>query len=277
MIIQLRPNPDKDTGLTVTKRAARILGEYPSVRLCIAPEFLSAMEEDLLPVCSSEGLEPDMYLVMGGDGSVIRTAHRAAEKGIPILSVNLGRMGYLCEVEPDRLSLLKKIPEGAYTLEKRSMLKLAWMRGETELLRRDGILNDVCVTRAVFSGIADFTVTADGGRTATYRADGAVIFTPTGSTGYAMSAGGPAMDPALSVIGCIPICPHAGQSRAILFRDTTVLELCNTCGFGGRLYLTSDGIGIAAMEPGDILRVEKSELYAALVRIDGNPKGDRLV
>lgn len=276
MIIQLRPNPDKDAGLAVTKRVAQILGDYSSVKLCIAPEFLPVME-GTASVSSSDGLEPDMYLVMGGDGSVIRTAHRAAERGIPILSVNLGRMGYLCEVETDQLALLKKIPEGLYTLENRAMLKLTWMRGSSVLLRKDGILNDVCLTRAVFSGIADFTVTADGVRKDTYRADGVVIFTPTGSTGYAMSAGGPAMDPALGVIGCIPICPHAGQSRAILFRDSTVLELCNTCGFGGKLYLTTDGIGTAAIEPGDVLRVEKSGLSAALVRIIGNPKGNRLV
>ena len=275
MIIQLRPNPDKDRELAVTNRAAAVLSRFPSVRLCISSEFLPMMDR-ALPLHGAEGLDPDMYLVMGGDGSVIRTAHRAAERGIPILSVNLGRMGYLCEIEPDRLDLLEQLPAGGYTLEERSMLKITWIRNETALLTKNCILNDVCLTRAVFSGIADFTVTADGVRTDTYRADGAVIFTPTGSTGYAMSAGGPVIDPALRMIGCIPICPHAGQSRAILFRDSTVLELRNACGFGGKLYLTADGIGIAAMEPGDVLRVEKSELHTSLVRINGNPKGCRL-
>ncbi len=198
----------------------------------------------------------DMIFTFGGDGTILRAARIAAPLGVPLLGVNLGRVGFLTEMNPwqaqERLPLFLK---GKYWIEKRSMLRAELWRGSS-MLDSFVALNDVVASRAALSRVVNCTLSANGHKVTTYVADGVIVATPTGSTAYSMAAGGPIMHPELRSIIITPIAPYLTIVKSLLLPDDNVLDL--HIDTDDEAFLTVDGQSHVALRNGDTVRVTTS-------------------
>lgn len=210
--------------------------------------------------------EADILVVFGGDGTILETARRAAQRGTPILGINLGRLGYMAELEMSDLDLLDRLFTGEYELEKRSMLRVELFSG-SELRSFCHALNDAVISNGSVSRMIELELSEGGVPVTTYRADGLIVATPTGSTAYSMSAGGAIVDPRVDCFCVTPICPHSFAARPMIFSDSSVLEVRNICAREKMLYLTVDGRMNFELYRNQIVRVTKSNIQTSLIRL----------
>lgn len=210
--------------------------------------------------------EADILIVFGGDGTILEAARRAAQRGTPILGINLGRLGYMAELELSELDLLDKLFTGEYELEKRSMLRVELFSG-SELRSFCYALNDAVISNGSVSRMIDLELSEGGVPVTTYRADGLIVATPTGSTAYSMSAGGAIVDPRVECFCVTPICPHSFAARPMIFSDSSVLEVRNICAREKMLYLTVDGRMNFELYRNQTVRITKSNLQTSLIRL----------
>lgn len=198
----------------------------------------------------------DMIFTFGGDGTILRAARIAAPLGVPLMGVNLGRVGFLTEMNPwqvqERIDLFL---EGKYWIEKRSMLKAELWRGN-EQVGEFVALNDVVASRAALSRVVNCTLSANGHKVTTYVADGVIVATPTGSTAYSMAAGGPIMHPELRSIVITPIAPYLTIVKSLLLPDDTIIDL--HIDTDDEAFLTVDGQSHVGLRDGDTMRVTTS-------------------
>lgn len=220
--------------------------------------------------------QADLMIVLGGDGTILEAARRAAVRGTPILGINLGRVGYMAELEMTELDLLAHLfdrttPEGfrpeAYEIEKRAMLNVELVDQTGEVRQTMYGLNDAVITNGSVARIVDIELCEGGIPVTTYRADGLIIATPTGSTAYSMSAGGPIADPRVRCLCVTPICPHSLAARPLIFPDSAILEVKNICQREKMLYLTVDGRTNCELYRGETVRITRSEMETNLVRL----------
>jgi len=218
----------------------------------------------------------DVIVILGGDGTILEAARRAVPAGKPMLGINLGRVGYMAELELSELDMLSDFVNGKYDLDERMMLKV-------ELLDKNGnsklvsfALNDAVISNGSVSRIIDLLLYERGLEVLRYRADGLIVATPTGSTAYSMSAGGAIVDPRLSCVCVTPICPHSFVSKPFVFPDDTKIEIKNICQREKVLFLTIDGKSNYEVAYGDVVRITKSDLKAKLIRIKKNDFYNRL-
>lgn len=210
--------------------------------------------------------EADILIVLGGDGTILEAARRAAQRGTPILGINLGRVGYMAELEAGELDQLGRLFSGDYTLEKRSMLRVELL-ADGELRSFCYALNDAVISNGSVSRIVEVELSEGGSRVATYRADGLIIATPTGSTAYSMSAGGAIVDPRVECFCVTPICPHSFIARPLIFADSATLEVRNICAREKMLYLTVDGRMNFELYRNQVVRITKSSMQTNLIRL----------
>ena len=275
MKIYVMPNPKKDIGLIYTERAIKELLSVKGNEVIISS--MHVLSPELEGRClrgEPEDSEYDVMLALGGDGSVIRASHHASKKGVPLLGINLGRMGYLCDIEPDEISVLKTLcdPQG-WMLEERMMLKIEQLRLGEPISAPKHVLNDVALTHGAVSKLIRLELFCNGTHAGKYGGDGLVVATPTGSTAYSLSAGGPIIDPNLSSICVTPICPHSLFSRSLIFGEGSVIEVANRCDMSGDLNVTLDGAGTFIPEVGDVIRITKSEMKTKLLRQKNKANG----
>lgn len=219
----------------------------------------------------------DMIIVLGGDGTIMESARKAALRRTPVLGINLGRVGYLAELEMNELHLLDHVMEGKYRLDERAMLNAEIISAGGHKTKQVGYaLNDAVISNGFVSRIIDLQLSEGGTFINNYRADGLIISTPTGSTAYSMSAGGPVADPRISCFCVTPVCPHMLSARPILFPDDAVLEVKHVCKREKVLYLTLDGKLNYELMRNDIVRITKSELKASIVRVKDRSFYDKL-
>ena len=211
--------------------------------------------------------EADILIVLGGDGTILEVARRASQRGTPILGINLGRLGYMAELELGELDLLDKLFDGSYTLERRSMLRVELLSANNELRSFCYALNDAVISNGSVSRIVDMELFEGGNPVTTYRADGLIIATPTGSTAYSMSAGGAIVDPRVSCVCVTPICPHSFIARPLIFSDDAVLDVRNICVREKMLYLTVDGRMNFELYRNQTVRILKSNMQTNLIRL----------
>ncbi len=209
----------------------------------------------------------DLLIVLGGDGSILEAARLAAPEGVPIVGVNLGRLGYMAEIEMDELHLLDTIVRGKYHVDERSMLKVEILRGGKEIVASAYALNDAVITNGSVARLVDLELREGGTVLSSYRADGLIFSTPTGSTAYSMSAGGPIIDPRQHCICVTPICSHSWGTRPLIFPDDAVLEAKNICEREKMLYLTIDGKANFELRRGDHVRIVRAEITTKLLRV----------
>lgn len=203
---------------------------------------------------------PDAIIAFGGDGTILRAIKCALELNAPILGVNAGRIGFLSEIEPEGFTqALKRLSEGDFSIDRRMMLECSV--NDSEPL---SCLNDVLLYKHSFSGVAEIEMKIDNMAVGSVFCDGVIVSTPTGSTGYSISAGGPIVAPELDVAILTPICPHTLTARPIIAPPDAVMELSmKTSG-----YLALDGENIGDVAENDVIRVVKSNEHVSFVRFD---------
>jgi NAD+ kinase len=206
----------------------------------------------------------DLLVVLGGDGTILRTVRFVSEYDIPIVGINLGEFGYLTEVNLNEMfSALELIVKGEYQTEKRMMLDITIYLG-TETVRHQSILNDVVITRGNLSRILNLETTVNERYLTTFRADGIIISTPTGSTAYNISAGGPIVFPEQDSFIINPICPFTLTNRPIIVPDSVEIKVI-TWTKGQGAILTLDGQVSYTMKSGDSMVIRKSPYVTNLV------------
>jgi len=216
--------------------------------------------------------DTECILVLGGDGTVLRTAKKVVEKRIPILGINLGTLGYLAEVDKNGIySALDKLLTDRYTVEERMMLKGAIYR-DGELVGEDIALNDVVILRHGHLRVVRFSVYVNDAFLTSYQADGIILSTATGSTGYSLSAGGPIVAPEARLMVMTAIAPHTLNSRSIILpadeRVTVEIGTEHTPAGITEVDACFDGDGEIKMQTGDRIDIERSELTTRIIKIN---------
>lgn len=223
-------------------------------------------EDDDALVAAAPGL--DMLITLGGDGTIVRAVHAVAAAGVPILGVNLGRLGFLAEVEPGRvLAVIPALLRGEYAIEERMMVRAELMRGEQVIWQADAI-NEVVLARGRVARSVDVSVEVDGRHMITFTADGVMVAGPTGSTAYSLAAGGPIVAPDLDCLIITPIAAHLTIARSIVIPAGRRLCLGYTRGY--EATLTADGHADVTLEHGDRIYHSASPVPARFVRLGGD-------
>ncbi len=209
---------------------------------------------------------PNLAIALGGDGTLLHAARRLRPHPVPLLGVNLGTLGFLAEISIAELyPRLDDVLAGRYELDRRTVLAAeVWRDGR--LLDHFDALNDIVVSKGTLARIIEFELTVNDDRVAEYRADGLIIATPTGSTAYSLSAGGPIVHPALAAWGITPICPHALTNRPLLVPDTARIEIVMRT-VADHTYLTLDGQEGVQLAPGDRIVCRKSADVVHLIHL----------
>ena len=210
----------------------------------------------------------DLLVVLGGDGTLIHAASLCREREVPILGVNLGTLGFLTEVPRERaFPLLEKALAGELTASRRLMLAVEVRRAEA-LLLSGVVLNDAVISKNALSRLATLEVSVDGRPATTYEADGLIVATPTGSTAYSLSAGGPVLAPDSGVFVVTPICPHVLTMRSMMVSDHSLIEITHNHATTD-IFLTLDGQNSVRIGPGDSIRIRKAAHHLALAMLPG--------
>lgn len=236
-------------------------------------EFLHSRGRQVVPEHELKSGEEDrvqLAVVVGGDGALLHAARRMAPHGVPLIGVNLGRLGFLADIPLSRLYPdLGRILDGDYALQERMMLAVEVRRGATV---RTGQLafNDAVVSKGASERLIELRVRVDGEFVTTVRADGLIVATPTGSTAYALSAGGPILHPTLEAIIVVPICPHTLSQRPIALRAGSVIELAPTELTAGEAHVALDGRVATDLAVGDTVQVQRAERTVRLIRVPGH-------
>lgn len=264
MIVAVIPNLDKrGSSETVEKMAAffkecGITAYLPDNICCSGYEH--APEDELYNIA-------DVIITIGGDGTIIRFAKRAARDGKPVLGINAGRVGYLANIEQNEYNLLSKLKTGEYTIEERIMLQIT-VKENGEVIGVYEALNDAVISSGYLSRIIDVTASVDGGDVITYHADGLIAATPTGSTAYSMSAGGPVIDPTMKCVCLTPICSHSLAAKPILIGGNKEIKLKAFSKKRTDIYLSVDGRKVVNVKPFTEIYITQSPNVVKLVRIN---------
>ena len=211
--------------------------------------------------------EADLVIALGGDGTILDCAKRMAKRGKPILGINLGHLGYMAELEMDELDSLSKIIAGDYTIDEREMLGIEVYTKDNQLKHTSCALNDAVISNGSVSKIINLELYANGSFVTSYRADGLIVSTSTGSTAYAMSAGGSIADPKVKCTMVTPICPHSFIARQLIFANETPLQIKNVYVREKSLLLTVDGKIDCEIYRDETVKITKSDLTVKLVRV----------
>lgn len=206
--------------------------------------------------------ESDAIIVLGGDGTLLTVAEPAARHNVPVLGVNIGHMGFMTEITPERLpDAVKRLREGRFNIESRMMICAA-----TEQYGVQTALNDIVFYRAANDlHIVETRISVGGAASGRMMSDGLILATPTGSTAYSLSAGGPVVDPLLDCILVTPICPHSPLSRPAVLPDWEQIVI-KTPDYERPILMSTDSRASVRIEPGTSVRISKSNLRAQFIR-----------
>ena len=212
----------------------------------------------------------DILICLGGDGTILHASKVAALKHKPVLGINAGRIGYMAGLEPNELHLLKNLSSGDYISEKRMLLEVKY-NGQIY-----HVLNDAVISRGSLSRMVDISLTFDKTHVISYRSDGVIIATPTGSTAYSLSAGGPIVDPKIECMLCTPICPHSMFSRTIILDSDGALTIDTKASSENKVVLTIDGERAIQLHDTDSVYIRKSPTYADFINLNKQSFSDIL-
>lgn len=268
--IILTPNPYRDRGFQTVRAAMEILrNSGMEVRLCLPFEIDRSFElpRDLrFSRLDREIGSADLIICFGGDGTILHMAKTATRQNLPVLGVNIGTMGFMAELESSELSELSRLATGDYTLDSRMMLDVTVYR-DREIVFHDICLNDVVLTKGAVARVVHLSVQCDGVQAMECSGDGLIIATPTGSTAYSLSAGGPIVEPEAHNILITPICAHDMGSRCIVASPKRVITAELTQNARRNAFLSVDGGKALRLNLGDVTTVKKSNLVTKLVRL----------
>lgn len=263
--IAIIPNNIKDIGLLVTKRVVDYL--LGKAELYMENKFsVTGMKVNYVKK-SAIFENVDLMIILGGDGTILQEAAACAKYGIPVMGINLGKVGFLTEIECDNIeNALDKLLAEEYTIEKRMLIKLE-IRREGKTVCVHNALNDVVVSKPSGAKLIDMELYAGDELVNRYIADGLIIATPTGSTGYSISAGGPVVDPSMTLYIATPICPHMLSARsAVLSADKPIIIRLDSAYPDNEAVVTADGDVQGYISSADEVAVLKSKYEFQLIR-----------
>ncbi|MDY3030720.1 MAG: NAD(+)/NADH kinase [Clostridia bacterium] len=264
--IAIIPNETKDKGLKITRRAAELLSGRAEVLMA---EGVEAPPTAVRLVPYEELFEAaDCMVVLGGDGTMLQIAAPCARRNIPVLGINLGRIGFLTEVETDGLEdAFEKLLAGDFETESRMLMKAEIIRDGC-VTAWDHALNDVVAAKNTGAKLIDIELYAGGELVNKYIADGLIIATPTGSTGYSISAGGPVADPHMELYIATPICAHMLSVRsAVLPPDSEIVMRLDENYLNNGAVVSADGDVLGSIAPGDEVRITRSDYRLSIIKI----------
>ena len=266
----LTPNPYRDKGFQTVRNTQKILQDAGiETRICLPFEVDHNYElpKDLrFSRLDREIHNADMIICFGGDGTILHMAKTATRAGIPILGVNIGTMGFMAELENTELELLRKLADDDYTIDSRMMLDVTVNR-DRDIIFHDICLNDVVITKGSIARIVHLKVECDGIQALECGGDGVIVATPTGSTAYSLSAGGPIVEPDAASMVITPICSHDVASRCIVASDKRVITVALSAHARRNAFLSADGGKSVRMNAGDVATIKRSQLVTQLVRL----------
>lgn len=273
--VMVQPNPTKDAALRVSRRL---------ISLLLAEEFqvvaLEEYREVLLFGLSEEERgkvrflrEPDIYnacdfiMVVGGDGTILRIAGQSSLYRKPVLGVNCGTVGFMSELEPDELELVRSVKDGSFTLDDRSMLDIQVFNSIGEEVYSTVALNEAVVTKGFFNRVIPLSVIVDGQEVFKFSGDGVIVTTPTGSTAYSLAAGGPILAPSSDCLAVTPICPHSLTIKSFVVSAESIVTVMPEYK-GHQVFLSPDG-DTYELRSGDRVVIQRSQRTFSLLRIKG--------
>ena len=260
-------NPDKDTDSTVTNRIQSYLEAHGAV--CMVRDVFRLEPSDWETLKKEQF---DCVLVLGGDGTLLCMAGETEDIDIPLFGINLGTVGFLTEGEVANIEeILDRLLTDDFSIEERMMVTGTVTKADGTTYRKSA-LNDIVISRAGFSRLIGLNVSVDGQVLDTYEADGVVISTPTGSTGYNLSAGGPVLVPGLHATVITPICAHSLNKRSLLLdaKERIVLEIGQTKEAGeDTAVLQADGRTVGMLKTGDRLVLEVPHATTDFIKLSG--------
>lgn len=266
----LTPNPYRDRNFKLVEQAAEILQEAGvETKICLPFDVDKGFElPKHIPFCDvhEEIRDADVLVCFGGDGTILHSSKIATRHRVPVLGVNVGTMGFMAELEQSEMHLLAELARGEFRLERRMMLQVTVENNGKELFS-ELALNDAAITKGAVARVIQVAVACDGVEASSFSGDGVLISTPTGSTAYSMSAGGPIVEPSAQNIIITPICAHGVNTKGIVtapFRTVSV-----RLGKLGRrnAFLSVDGGRAFRLNTGDTVTVKRARQETCLVRL----------
>lgn len=268
--VVMTPNPYRDRYFKYANQAESVLREAGiETRICLAfdvDKTFELPEDVVLHDLTEELKDADLLICFGGDGTILHASKAATRAGVPILGVNIGTMGFMAELESSELKELSRLATGDYTIEERMMLHVkAEHEGQT-ILEEDA-LNDAVITKGAVARIIQMAVSCDNVEMMSFGGDGVIICTPTGSTAYSMSAGGPIVEPTAQNIIITPICAHDMRTKTVVTSAQRVITV--DIGRIGRknAFLSVDGGRALRMNTGDKVTITRSTDTTKLVHL----------
>ena len=272
MKIVLSSNPYRDHGLRAALEAKRILEQAGAQTVLCLP--FQPQKGDRLELPKKVELTDlhtalpaaDLLICFGGDGTILHAARDATLHHVPILGVNMGSMGFMAELERGELSLLAPLARGDFATEERMMLDVRVLRGN-KLISQDLALNDAVISKGSMARVAEMEVLADRVPVTAVTGDGVIVATPTGSTAYSMSAGGPIVEPTSTCLIITPVCAHQLAARAMVLDRDRIITVRLPKGNRKYLYLSIDGGKALRLGGGDRVEISRSAHCTRLVRL----------
>ena len=264
--IVLVPNTARDAGYRYTKEFIAAISGRAAVRMAKQHSMVGGGAEYVEE--QSLFLDADVAVALGGDGTILVAAGEVSRYNVPVLGINLGHLGFLAEIEPPHMQFAaERLLAGEYTVEERFMLRAEVLRGG-ERVRTFHALNDIVVSRASFSHLLGLRTLVGAHVLDSFVADGVILSTPTGSTAYSLSAGGPILDPALEAILVTPVCPHTMHTRPMVLPLSGGVAVELEDGHDeGEAFVSADGRQGMRLHAGDKVCAARSEYTTKLVKI----------
>lgn len=265
MKIAVVTNPKKDEKYIYTRLICAKLKFYGAEVLVPAQTAQLAPAIEAIPVSLNElYTSSEVIVVLGGDGTILHAAKKAALSGVPVLGINIGTLGFMAGLEVDELDKLEFLTQGRFNIDERMMLQIVFDSRPGTVYYA---LNEAAIARGTLSKIIDIDICCDSRKIGTYRADGIIVSTPTGSTAYSLSAGGPIVDPVLECMEMTPICPHSFVSRSVMFSPTSKIGLKIQDLDNKDAFLTIDGLNSIELEADERVTITKATQKAKIIRL----------
>ena len=255
--VSLCPNPYRDKGLAAAKEAEGILQSVGLETVYCLPFKPEGGEGQFGVACrplQQELRSADLLIAFGGDGTILHLARASAMRGVPVLGVNLGSLGFMSDLEVGEMGLLKELSRGRYRREKRMMLDVSVLR-EGRTVYQNSALNDAVVSKGAVARVIRLQVSAGEERLGIFSGDGVVVATPTGSTGYSLSAGGPVVEPTAQNFVISPICAHTVFSKSFVLSAAGTVTVAPAEANRKQAFLSVDGGKAFSLRQGDKVRV----------------------
>lgn len=259
MNITVVSNKEKDPGFSCADRIYRRLEALGGAAVTVV-DYADFVRRSADGETMPEIFGAEVLVALGGDGTILHVAKQTAAAEKPVLGVNIGRLGFMAAIESNEIDSIGRLLTGEYHIDRRMMFDVT-ANGQSFLA-----LNDAVISKGAVSRMIDFNLVCNGKFINDYRADGIIVSTPTGSTAYSLSAGGPILDPGLESIGVTPICPHSLIARTILFAPSSEIRVTTRAFAGNETYLTVDGQDSICLSGENSVGIRRASVEARLIR-----------